>query len=329
MKRAMSFFLAGILFLMSVPWLNEVMIEKENNRYYMLQKELRRLDETYELQIYGSCHAYTSYNPEFIRQEHGISAYVLANPSEIIPVTYLQMLERFQYDVPRVALVDIWGTNPYDTYIPADEIFRSYMPASIEGLPLSSEKNEVIRSFDTLDIWNENIPLVKYKSRILGMKISAVDFSYSFEAADARFNPEGNADFYAEMNNRFANYGYKKLPSVPLEDYGKRQASVSEDALYEPEPVILKYIDKIIELCDSHGVKLIFYRAPYVVSENEWKKANFLRNYLNSKGIAFYDLEKELQFDSSCDFYDYEHLSERGAEKATVFLNEIVLPYMQ
>ena len=42
-----------------------------------------------------------------------------------------------------------------------------------------------------------------------------------------------------------------------------------------------------------------------------------------------FDLEKEIEYDYSCDFYDFEHLSKSGAKKSTEFLNAYILEALQ
>lgn len=323
MKKILSFFLALILVCSTLPAVGDVLIEKQNNRYYMLQEELDRLDETYEVQVYGSCHAYTSYNPTYMVEKYNVSSYVFATPGEIFPSTYVRMANRFKTDVPKVALVEIWGANPYETYDSTSNILSGYFPACMDMLPFSMEKLEVICDFEELDLFNESIAVVKYKNRLAKGQLKQVDFDHDY------LNTYGMDWTAGEMTNRFDNYGYKSNPSVPLRAYDALQAKVEDDECLEVEPNILKYIEKIIDLCDKYEVPVIFYRAPYRSTENELRKANYLERYFAEHNVPFYDLEKLIEFDDKKDFLDYEHLSEVGAQKATDFLNEKVLEYLQ
>lgn len=90
----------------------------------------------------------------------------------------------------------------------------------------------------------------------------------------------------------------------------------------------MKYVCKIIDLCEEHDVELIFYRTPYTSTVNELKKSNWFAECCAERGILYVDLEKELSFDTETDFLDYHHLNESGALKATDYLAEIVLPYL-
>lgn len=95
---------------------------------------------------------------------------------------------------------------------------------------------------------------------------------------------------------------------------------MAADELLPLEEDILKYVDKIISLCEQYDVELIFYRAPYLSGANELRKANWLSSYCAQQEVLFLDLEKEMEFDLQTDFLDYEHLNETGAIKATDFL---------
>lgn len=90
----------------------------------------------------------------------------------------------------------------------------------------------------------------------------------------------------------------------------------------------MKYMDRIIDLCDRYGVEVIFYRSPYRATANELRKVNYLETYFQEKQIPFFDLEKEIEYDYTTDFCDYEHLSQHGALKSTVFLTEQFLEHI-
>lgn len=323
MRKIVSIVTFSILFVTFFSTANEVLVDKSMNRYYMLSKELEKYKDI-DVQIYGSCHAYTSFDTAYFEEQYGVSAYNMANPSEIIPTTYLRMFERFKRDLPEVAVVEIWGVNAYETYIPTEDIMGTYLKSNVENIPISKEKVELIKEFETLNVVEDNFAIVKYKERLTEPSVKAVDFQYSFEKAENTYNSKGDNGIYNEMKNRFSNNGFKNNTSNPVSDYGVLQANVSDNESLAVERDIMKYIDKIIELCEQKEVELIFYRAPYVSTENELKKANYLKAYFEQRGVPFYDLEKEIEYSYETDFFDYQHLSVWGARKSTDYLGEII-----
>lgn len=308
----------------------DILVDKSLHRYYMLEKELERRNETYDVQVYGSCHAYTSFDPMFLVEGYDISCYNMANPSEIIPSTYLRMLDRFAYDVPEVVLLDIWGLNAYETYIATTDILGGNSSNNLERIPFSLEKLEVISDFDTLDFVDCNFSTIRYRHRLLDGSLTAVDFQYTFERLKETYASYYQEILYEnwlceEMENRFAHNGYLSYPTVAQSTYMELQSEVEPDDQLEIEPVLMKYMDRIIDLCEAKGVKLIVYRAPYVATANEQRKLNWLEGYLQERGITFYDLEQIIPFDPMEDFRDLYHLSATGAAKATQFLAQDVL----
>lgn len=324
MKKIIAALLFACLFTAAVFRANEIVVDKKANRYYMLEQELEQRDEAYEVEAFGSCHAYTSFDPLYFQELTGLYGYNMANPSEIIPTTYLRMLKQFKKSAPKVAFVEIWGTNAYDTYIETDVLFGKYLTVNIERLPLTKEKLEVIRDFDALDVVNDNFALARYKTRILSSSLTSIDFHYTFEECNALYGKDDRyAWIYREMENRFSHNGFWEIAGKALDDYDEMQAKIPEGACLEVEPVLLKYVRKIVELCEQYEVTLVFYRSPYISKETELQKCNYLAKYLAENRIPFYDLEKEIDFDPMTDFNDYQHLSKTGAKKATQFLAEV------
>lgn len=327
MKKVISCLLFCALIVGSLVSLNALLIPKADNRYYMIKQYLvdNPQQNMHDVQVYGSCHAYTSFNPLYLEERTGVSTYVYATPSEIIPTTYLRMVEQFKIHTPQVVLVETWGINPYETYITTSEILEYYLPSAIEAFPFSREKQEVIDDFDSLDGLSMHFPLIKYKDRLTDGSIALCDFDYSFE------NTKGiTTEFiYDTMSSRFARNGFLNHWSDEVVDYPDKQVTIEDGAFTQIEPVIVKYLQKIIDLCKQNDVGLIFYRAPYVSTANELQKLNHLRQICDENDVLFIDLEAELKYNYAADFYDYEHLSEIGANRSTEFLAPYVLDTLE
>ncbi len=318
MKKLISWLLVAVLAVLLLVQVNQLVIPKVDNRYYILQQYLREHPEQnlHDVQIFGSCHAYTSFDPRCLEAETGIGSFVYANPGEIMPTTYLRMLEQFGRHTPKVALVELWGINAYDTYSKTEDILGDYLPKNIEQLPFSPEKAEVVREFENLDPVGMHLPFVTYKQRLLDGSLTEMDWNYSFEGLE----DYSNEWIYNDMTRRFANGGYLSYGANPLEDYAQQQAVVDPEETMPIEEKLEKYIYKIIDLCREKGVTLIFYRAPYRSKETELKKANYFRQLCEQQKVTYIDLEQAVAFDPLTDFNDYEHLSEAGAKKATAYL---------
>lgn len=320
MKKVLSCICFCLILVCLVVKVDDVLMSKSMNRYYILGKHLEEIDTKFDVQVFGSCHAYTSFNPNRLKEETGLSSFVMANPGEIMPSTYLRMLEQFKDYTPKVAIVETWGINPYETYEITEEVLGKFFQPNIQNIPFSLEKLKVIRDFETLSMLEMNFPISQYKDRIMDNDIKGYDFNYSFDAA----KEDASEYVRTEMISRLANYGFKVNPSTKLNQYEKLQNSVEDDDILEIESDISKYVYKIIDLCKEYDVELIFYRSPYVSKVNELRKINYFKQICQENDVLFLDLEQGIDYDYSTDFYDYEHLSVTGANKATEYL----IPYI-
>ncbi len=330
MKKLLASILFIFLVFISIDRINEIAVEKTMNRVYMLSDELAAADEIFDVDVFGSCHAYTSFDPIQFQEKFGYTAFNMANPSEIIPISYIRMAQQFRRQKPKVVLVDIWGVNIYDTYIAPESILGPYAQLNMSVLPISREKMEVIQSFDEFDGLNLNFALASYKDRILDLDLHEYDFDYSNQKQMYEFQDTESSwyqSMLAEMFCRLTHNGGLLGDVNPLSEFDSLQPDVGS-AETQIEPNIMEYVDKIIQLCEESDVKLIFYRAPYIVNATERQKTNYLARYLSEKGVPFYDLEEEIAFDIETDFTDLYHLSELGCRKSTAFLGKIAADAM-
>lgn len=310
----------------SILHINTIAVNKTNNRYYYLEKVLEEANESYDIQVYGSCHAYTSFNAEYFTETYGVSSFVFANPSEILPISYLRMKERFKTDAPKIAVLDIWGLNPYETYIEQKSIFEDYSPVNLERIPYSKEKAAIIEKYTVFKPLEDNFATAKYKDRFLERTLEKIDFDFSYE----EFSEKSEEDLATEMELRRNNRGFSARTNIyDVSNYSDIQSKVDESDIMPYEEDITEYLEKTVDLCEEYDVKLLLYRAPYIATENELKKVNWLANYCSENGIPFYDMDKEIVFDYTVDFQDYYHLNVTGAEKVTTFLSEKILQIIE
>ena len=321
MKRLITCLIFCLLTLLLVSKTTDILVPKATNRYYILEQHLKDTPRDFDVHVYGSCHSYTSFNPMYLQEQTGIEAFVYGNAGEIIPTTYVRMSEQFKEYIPKIAFVEIWGINPYETYDTTEKILGYYLPVNLERLPFSFEKLEVIRDYEGwVDMLEMNFSIAKYKDRIMDQSLLDIDFAYSFEGTKPHSSNYNNS----EMTSRLAYNGFKLNPSKEILDYPDYQKHIEEGEFLEIEPDIVKYLEKIIALCKQYHVELVFYRSPYLSTENEFRKLNHLRQICEAHGVTFIDLEEVIQYDYAVDFLDYQHLSEVGANKSTEYL----IPYI-
>ncbi len=325
MKKVISSIIFITLTIGLILLLTDISIPKTLNRYYILDRYLAQNDTDRDVQVFGSCHAYSSFDPSVLEENTGLTSFVYASPGEIIPTTYVRMLEQFQRHTPEVAVVEIWGINPYETYDSTEKILQEYMPLNVQMLPYSKEKAELVSDFADLDPLEMHFPLSQYKSRFLDGSLIGLDFKYRFE--DMTIFTENFVTDQMALRLKMAGFAPHTVSDVS--NYPEMQNHVAEDDVLEIEPVIVKYIEKIIALCEEYDVQLIFYRAPYVSTENELRKLNHFRQICAQYDVTFIDLEQMLELDYTSDLNDLYHLSYKGAVKATECLQSYITAAIQ
>lgn len=308
------------ILLLSLIYVNDVVIRKSDNRYFMMKEAYEELeDKDFDIAVFGSCHAYRTVDPDIIWEEMHLYSYNFANPSEIMPATYLNMSDKFSDFRPKIALIETWGIHAYDTYISEALTLDGAFTLIVDSFPFSMEKMEVIQDFETLDILNETFALAKYKERFVEFDLMKEDYVYSYKKMK-RKNIEGLEWLYEEMDARMEHAGYGSVDGVLSEDYMDEKIYVADDEMMPVEEDMLAYVDRIIALCRKENVIPIFFRAPYISNENELKKNNYLRDYLEERGVLYIDLEEEIDFDYQSEMGDLQHLNNAGAQKATRYL---------
>lgn len=320
MKKFISCCCFVLITLAMVASFTEYLTPKAQNRYYILDRYLKENPRSVDVQVFGACHAYNSFDTQLFEARTGTAAFVYANPGEIFPVTYNRMAEQFRKHTPKVVLVEVWGINPYETYDTQENTLQVYLEPNVEMLAFTPEKLELLADFPHLDPMEMLFPITKYKERLLDGSLTPLDTRYGFWDSKS-YAP---LHYFLEMSERISRNGYSPHSANPLENYPAVQNTVSGDDILQIEPVIEKYIERIIRLCKENDVQLIFYRAPYISTKNELRKLNRFRQICQDNDVPFLDLEQEMTFDYTQDFYDLYHLSAVGAEKATEFL----IPYI-
>lgn len=313
MKKILSSLLFILITVCLIFLLGEVVLPKDRNA--VMQHELDKLSDTNDVLVFGSCHAYTSFNPILLWNNAGITSYNLARPSENIISNFLFMKQVLKTQKPKVVLIETWGTKIYDTYIEKENVLGNYFISLIDHLPYSKEREQVIDEYDSFGHIYDNVFLTRYKDRIVNAELTQGDFDYNYVL-------EHLEETEIEQHYRNKNLGFKANTHITTEvdSYFFRNKEDNPEESKAIEADLEEYLDKIIKLCQENGIRMIFYRSPYLSNKKELKQDNYLESYFNEKGLEYYDLEKEIPFDYSEDLLDNHHLNASGGKKATSFL---------
>ncbi len=260
----------------------------------------------------GDCEVYENFSPVTLWEEQGIPSYIRGSAQQLIWQSYYLMEETFRYETPKVMVFNVLSMK-YDTPASTGDSAQreAYNRMTLDGMRWSSSKWNSIQASMTEQekekesIWTYLFPLLRYHDR--WSELSAEDFTYLFHRDEV------------SDNGYLMQTGVKPVtgpyPQKPLVNY-----DFSENCWY--------YLDKMADLCEQHGTKLVLIKAPTLspVWYDQWDQQ--IEDYAKERDllyINFLEYQEEIGIDWNTDTYDRGlHLNVYGAEKLTKYFGEIL-----
>lgn len=262
--------------------------------YYQEEKD-------FDVIFVGDCEVYENFSPIVLWQDYGINSYIRGSAEQYIWQSYYILEDTLRYETPDVAIFNIQSLQ-FDR-----SQNEAYNRMTLEGMKWSSSKVDAIyASMKPEEQFLDYVfPILRYHSRWSELTLS--DVRYMFDTKKVSHN-----GYYMRVD-------VKPAENVPtgriLGDY-----SFGENAW--------KYLDKMRELCQEKGVRLILIKAPslYPYWYPEWEEQveEYAEKY-DLTYINFLELTEEIGIDYSKDTYDAGlHMNLSGAEKLSVYLGRFL-----
>jgi hypothetical protein len=129
--------------------------------------------------------------------------------------------------------------------------------------------------------------------------------------------------FMGAYNNVFVN---SKTDQKSINKRIKSQYFITENSIYQPSEFNITYLYKIIELCKSKQVDLIFVNPP--LDDNYFEKipvfyCKYYSSFVKKNNIQLMEFQN-IKLDSNCFIPDGDHVSVKGAEICTKALNDYI-----
>ncbi len=302
--KKIVFSVAGILVLVVLLWLLQCLFVPK----YMskipegaLIAEYYRDKGPHDVVFVGDCEVYENFSPITLWEEYGITSYIRGSAQQLIWQSYYLLEDTFRYETPEVVVFNVLAMK-YGT--PQSE---AYNRLNIDGMRLSVSKVRCILASMTEgeDLISYIFPLLRYHSRWNELTIEDLKYMFFRERV-------GHSGYLMQKGVRPA----VDVPlGIPLESY-------------EFPEICWDYLDRMLELCNSHGTRLILIKAPslYPYWYEEWDDQ--ILTYAKKHGMKYYnllDMCDEIGIDWSTDTYDMGlHLNVWGAEKLSVYFGKIL-----
>lgn len=294
-----AFLLAAAL---SLGGIRHILYFKYGDGILGLQNLYREKDDSIDLLVLGSSHAFEDVNTAALYEDYGIAAYVLAGSYQPMWNTYYYLKEALKTQHPKMILIEGYCTSQEFEY---------------------SDNSGIIKN---------NLGIRDPENRLASLKVSAPaenrqDYIQDFRLWHSRYEEIDASDFSAYYETPKMKY-YKGF-GVNYET--QEQVRPDLDS-FSPDPIPLyekeeKYFRKVLDLCRDAGIPAMVVISPYAVNEIEQRRflttgricGEYQVPYLNFNSDALYD---DMNLDFRTDFADAAHLNDLGNEKYTALLGK-------
>ncbi len=240
----------------------------------------------------GDCEVYENFSPDVLWNEYGITSFIRGSAQQLIWQSYYLMEETLKYETPKVMVFNVLSMKYGE---PQNE---AYNRLNLDGMKFSLSKLKAVQASMTEEetMLSYLFPLLRYHTR--WSELTGEDFTYLF-----------HRDILSD-SGYLMNVEVRPAANVPK---GKPLAD------YQFSDVCYEYLDKMVELCEKHGVQLVLMKAPslYPYWYDQWEVQ--MEEYAEQHGVSyinFLELTEEMGIDFNTDTYDSGlHLNLYGAEK--------------
>ncbi|MDF2870363.1 MAG: hypothetical protein K0R05_1938 [Anaerocolumna sp.] len=279
--------LFGLQRLVTPKYMDDILEGSFIGEYYKEKPE-------HDVIMIGDCEVYENFSPITLWEQYGITSFIRGSAQQLVWQSYYLLEDTLRYETPEVVVFNVLALKYNE---PQRE---EYNRMSIDGMKWSAAKWKNIKASMTEEekALDYVFPILRFHSRIT--QLTKSDFQY-----------------YLEKRKVTHNGYYMRVDIEPVEDL---------DLYAEEEPDTLEigenamnYMDKIKDLCEKKGIKLVLVKAPsispvwydeYEDQMIEYAAAN------NLPYINYLDLVEELGIDYTKDTYDAGlHMNLSGAEK--------------
>lgn len=274
--------------------------------FYEIEKD------TVDVLFLGSSHGITSFLPQELYDQYGITSYNLGCEQQGMVTSYYWLKEALRYQSPKAVVLECYLCFPYIVDEPLN-VEESYTRKAFDFMRWSSVKQEAVRTICEIDagqdVWSYYFPNIRYHTR--WEELDKNDYTYKEMAGHSGL--KGFAPLYFHLGEAGENF-------VP-HDTGEtdEQAALS--------PLMLEYLDKTADLCEAEGIPLLLTITP-AVSAN-LTMCNAIQAYADARGLSFISFNEQsvyqkMDYQIAWDNCDDGHPNIWGAVKVTDYIGAVL-----
>lgn len=293
MKKAKAVLCVIFMAIAMIVVFRKVAFSLEAKGAYNKNGDFFRVADECDVLFLGSSHVATAVYPMELWNDYGITSYNISGYGHPLTMSYWTFMSALDYADPKVVVADCYFLDS-DKAVIRDEKFMHF---SLDCIPLSRTKvRAVCDMFDDFD--------------------SRVEYLWDFSLYHDRWDELGREDFDV--------------------DYGRTRGALFEIGISEPDTFVLRdvkaepidtlgveYLRKIVEECQSRGIKVVLTFLPFPAQEDQQKIAAYAGEIAEEYGVEYLNFLQIDLVDYQTDCFDsYSHLNVSGGHKITSFLGK-------
>lgn len=275
---------------------------KYGDGIYGMKKFYELEDDSVDVLILGSSHAFESFNTSVLWDEYGIAAFNLCGSMQPLWNTYYYLEEALKTQTPKMIILEGYMLTYESDYSDDSRIIKNTY-----GLKWSNTKWRALQ---------DSVPKERFW-----------EFAIGYSQFHGRYSEISKEDFLKNRGSalltNFKGFGCNMETTA----FSRPQI----DAVVSEEKIPLKsrtYFIKILELAQSKGIPIIVAISPYAgITEKDQAIYNSALKIATNMGVNFYNFNLyydilELNFET--DFADDHHLNYLGNRKLTFFVGAVL-----
>ncbi len=260
----------------------------------------------------GSSHGVTTFLPQEIYNQYGITSYNLSCEQQGMVTSYYWLKEALRYQKPKAVVLECYFCFPYMVDEPLNSE-ESYTRKALDFMKWSPVKAEAVRTIceidEKQDVWNYYFPNDRYHTRWENLDRN----DYTYRDMASHFELKGFAPLYFYLGEAGENF----------EPY---DMGATDDAA-QMQPLMREYLDKINGLCREEGISLILTITPAVSANIEM--CNAVQAYADENGCSFVNFNsqevyRQMDYEIAKDNCDDGHPNIWGAVKVSRYIGEVL-----
>lgn len=258
-------------------------------------------NNTVDVLIYGSSHAFRGFDTRVLYRDYGISAYNYSWNWQQLNTTRAWIKDSFTTQKPKVILIETYNigkvlTNRtlnaeiyYSRYLHNKEAKKEYLKQCF-GSDVKKYLSYYIPTYGFHDNW------------------SLLNNFDSFKKPDI-------------SNGLLKSMGFSVSKNSTKINIPNQQSSIQKEFSND----VINVLNDIVEACRKNNVDIIFYTAPY---EGEFEYADAIGEYSEKNGYKyfnFFNMLDELSINQDEDFSDDGHMNTNGSVKIANFFGNYLI----